>query len=303
MSRLHAVTVTLGRSALLVVGIALLVFFFLRIVPGDVVDVFSVEGDLTAAQAAAMRTELGLDAPVSRQLLIWTGDLLGGDFGTSVRYQRPVSDLILAAVPTTLVLGLGSFAFGVTLAIVLAIGAAMWPGSVFTLMVNAVNTWSIAVPTFCVGLLGILVFAIWLGWMPVLGNLWLPIIVIGLDIAGQLVKTLHEELKEATTSAHIRTARAKGLHPLRIVVFHLLPTAAPLALALSGLVLAGLVGGTLTMEVLFGLPGVGSLTLNGILGRDYPLIQATLLILALTVVMLNGLTDVLHALIDPRPGQ
>ena len=303
MNQAVAVVTTVGRSVLLVIAIGLLVFFFLRIVPGDVVDVFSVEGDLTEAQAAAMRAELGLDAPLGTQLVAWAGDLMSGNFGTSVRYQRPVGDLIQSAVPTTVIIGLGSFAFGVTLAIFLAIGAALWPRSIFPALVNVTNIWSIALPTFCVGLIGILVFSIWLRWMPVLGNLWLPIAVIGMDIAGQLVKTLHEELKEATTSAHVRTARAKGVHPLRIVVFHLLPTAAPLALALSGVVLAGLVGGTLTMEVLFGLPGIGSLTLNGIIGRDYPLIQATLLILALSVVVLNGVTDLLHKLIDPRPAQ
>lgn len=303
MTRTATVAATLIRSAFLVVAIALLVFLFLRIIPGDVVDVFAIEGDLTTEQAEQMRAELGLDAPVWQQLYIWAGDIVSGNLGTSVRYQRPVSDLVVSAIPTTVMVGLGSFVFGVSLAVFLAIGAALWPRSIFPALVNAVNTWSIAVPTFCVGLIGILVFAIWLRWMPVLGNIWLPIAVIGIDIAGQLVKTLHEELKEATTSAHIRTARAKGLHPLRIVVFHLLPTAAPLALALSGIVLAGLVGGTLTMEVLFGLPGIGSLTLNGILGRDYPLIQATLLLLALAVVVLNGITDLLNALIDPRPAQ
>lgn len=303
MKQTVAVATTLGRSGLLVIAIGILVFFFLRIVPGDVVDVFSVEGDLTAAQAEVMRQELGLDAPIIHQFAVWVGDLAAGEFGTSVRYQRPVGDLIVSAIPTTVAVGLGSFVFGVVLAITLAIGAALWPKSVFPFLVNAVNIWSIALPTFCVGLIGIIVFSIWLGWMPVLGNIWLPIVVIGMDIAGQLVKTLHEELKEATSSAHVRTARAKGVHPVRLIVFHLLPTAAPLALALSGIVLSGLVGGTLTMEVLFGLPGIGSLTLNGILGRDYPLIQATLLLLALAVVVLNGLTDLLHTLIDPRPAQ
>lgn len=303
MSRAATILAALARSAALVAAIVVLVFLFVRVAPGDAVDAKGVEGGLTAEQSAALRAELGLDAPLWRQLRLWVADAAAGDLGTSSRYARPVADLIVGAIPSTLRLAAGAFAIGVGLALVLAIGAALWPRSPFPLLVNAVNVWSIAAPTFCVGLVGILVFSVWLRWTPVLGNLWLPSLVIGLDIAGQIVKTLHEELKEATTRAHVRTARAKGLSPLRIVLFHLLPTAAPLTLSLSGLALAGLVGGTLTMEVLFGLPGVGSLTLNAIHGRDYPLIQATMLLLAVAVVAINAMTDLLQRLVDPRPAQ
>lgn len=170
-------------------------------------------------------------------------------------------------------------------------------------LVDAVNIWSIALPTFCVGVVGILVFSIWLGWLPVLGSMVLPVLIIGIDNAGQIVKALFEELREASTSAHVRTARAKGLGPLRIAFRHLLPTALPVALALSGLVLAGLVAGTLTMEILFGLPGLGSLTLNAIHGRDYPVIQAAIVVIALALVLINALADMLHRLIDPRPAR
>jgi peptide/nickel transport system permease protein len=303
MSRVAAILVALARAVALVAAIVVLVFLFVRVAPGDAVDAKSIEGGLTAEQADALRAELGLDAPLWRQLGAWVADAATGDLGTSSRYARPVADLILGAVPSTLRLAAGAFGLGVGLALVLAIGAALWPRSPFPALVDAVNVWSIALPTFCVGLVGILVFAVWLRWTPVIGNLWLPSLVIGLDVAGQIVKTLHEELKEATTSAHVRTARAKGLSPLRIVLFHLLPTAAPLTLSLSGLALAGLVGGALTMEVLFGLPGVGSLTLNAIHGRDYPLIQATMLLLAVAVVAINGATDLLQRLVDPRPAQ
>jgi peptide/nickel transport system permease protein len=134
----------------------------------------------------------------------------------------------------------------------------------------------------------------------VLGGMLLPVLIIGVDSAGQIVKPLCEEMREASTSAHVRTARAKGLSPLRVAVVHLLPTALPVALALSGLVLAGLVAGTLTMEVLFGLPGIGSLTLNAIHGRDYPVIQAAVVVIAVALVAINSLTDILHRLIDPR---
>jgi ABC-type dipeptide/oligopeptide/nickel transport systems, permease components len=157
-----------------------------------------------------------------------------------------------------------------------------------------------ALPTFCVGVVGILVFSIWLGWLPVLGGLLLPVLIIGIDNAGQIVKPLFEELQEAATAAHVRTARAKGLGPLRIALFHLLPAAVPVAMALSGLVLAGLISGTLTMEVLFGRSGIGSLVLNAIHGRDYPVIQAAVVVIALGLVAINAVVDLLHHWIDPR---
>jgi peptide/nickel transport system permease protein len=144
------------------------------------------------------------------------------------------------------------------------------------------------------------VFSVWLGWVPILGNLLFPILILGIDKAGQIVKPLYEELSEASTAAHVRTARAKGLNPLRIAVFHLLPTGVPVALAMSGLVLAGLVAGTLTMEVLFGLPGVGSLMLNAIHGRDYPVIQAAIVVIAVALVIINATMDLLHRALDPR---
>ncbi|WP_029007724.1 ABC transporter permease [Azospirillum halopraeferens] len=300
MSRLLSLLAPVLRAALLVAGITVLVFVLVRVVPGDVVDVLAVQGDLTDAQQADLRRHHGLDAAPAEQFAAWIARALDGDLGLSLRFRTPVIDLILHALPTTLLLTALSFAVGLTLALAVAVGAALWPQSRLAALVNAINVWSIAVPTFCVGVLGILVFCIWLRWMPVLGNLVIPVAVVGLDIAGQLVKPLHEELREAATAAHVRTARAKGLHPLRVVLFHVLPAALPVVLALSGLILAGLIGGTLTMEVLFGLPGIGSLALTAIHGRDYPLIQATILFLAVAVVLINLATDLLQRVLDPR---
>lgn len=300
MRSLSGLGFRLGKMLLQAAGIVVLVFLLARVVPGDVVDLKSVEGDLSAAQQQAMRTELGLDRPLAAQFLDWAGRAVRGDFGESLRFQRPVADMLRAALPSTLQFAALSFLTGMVLAVALAIGTAMTGNPSLAMLVDAVNIWSIALPTFCVGVVGILVFSIWLGWLPVLGSMVLPVLIIGIDNAGQLVKPLHEDLREAATSAHVRTARAKGLSPARIALAHLLPTALPVALALSGLVLAGLVAGTITMEVLFGLPGLGSLMLNAIHGRDYPVIQAAITVIAVAVVVLNALTDLLHRLIDPR---
>ncbi|MDQ8732346.1 ABC transporter permease [Bradyrhizobium sp. LHD-71] len=281
-------------------GIVVLVFFLSRIVPGDTVDMLAAQGDLTESQQQAMRHSLGLDRSAVQQFVSWAAAAAHGDFGESLRFKRPVADMLATALPTTLVFAGLSFLVGVGLAFGLAVGAVMTQSRAITALVDAVNVWSIALPTFCVGVVGILVLSVWLGWLPVLGGMLLPVLIIGIDSAGQMVKPLHEELREAATSAHVRTARAKGVSALRVALVHLLPAALPVALALSGLVLAGLVAGTLTMEVLFGLPGIGSLTLSAIHGRDYPVIQAAIVVIAVALVAINSVIDILHRLIDPR---
>lgn len=299
-ARLLGAGLGIARLSLQAAGIVVLVFFLCRVVPGDAVDRMALEGGLTTEQELALRQELGLDRSLPAQFVAWAGDAARGDFGTSMRYHRPVSDMLATALPPTLKLAGFSFLVGLALAIGLAVAATMTGSRWLAGLVNFVNVWSIALPTFCVGVIAILVFSIWLGWLPVIGGLLMPVLIIGMDNAGQIGKPLFEELREAATSAHVRTARAKGLSPVRIAVFHLLPTALPVALAMSGLVLAGLVAGTLTMEILFGLPGLGSLMLNAIHGRDYPVVQAAITVAAVGLVVVNGLMDLIHRAVDPR---
>jgi peptide/nickel transport system permease protein len=288
------------RQAMLLAGIAIAVFLLIRIVPGDVVDSMALEGSLDDDAIAALRAELGLDAGTLTQFRIWVSRALIGDFGNSLRFDRPASELILAALPTTLGLAALALAAGLVLGIVMAAAAALWPGSAVPSLVEILNLWSIALPTFCVGLAAILVFSVWLGWLPVIGQWLSPVLILAVDIAGQVAKPLHEDLKEAATASHIRTARAKGLSPARIVLRHLLPNALTTVVALGGLILAGLIGGALTMEVLFGLPGLGTLAYQAISGRDYPVIQAVVLVFAAGVVMVNWATDAIQRSLDPR---
>ena len=288
------------RQAMLLAGIAIAVFLLIRIVPGDVVDSMALEGSLDDEAIAALRAELGLDAGTLTQFRIWVSRALVGDFGNSLRFDRPASELILAALPTTLGLAALALAAGLALGIVMAAAAALWPGSALPSLVEILNLWSIALPTFCVGLAAILVFSVWLGWLPVIGQWLSPVLILAVDIAGQVAKPLHEDLKEAATASHIRTARAKGLSPARIVLRHLLPNALTTVVALGGLILAGLIGGALTMEVLFGLPGLGTLAYQAISGRDYPVIQAVVLVFAAGVVMVNWATDAVQRSLDPR---
>jgi peptide/nickel transport system permease protein len=295
-----SLALALLRQVVLLAAIAIAVFLLIRIMPGDVVDSMALEGSLDEEAVAALRADLGLDAGVIEQFRIWASRALTGDFGDSLRFDRPVAGLILAALPTTLTLAALALGTGLALGIGLAAAAALWPRSLLPALVEALNLWSIALPTFCVGLAAILVFSVGLGWLPVVGQMLSPVLILGLDIAGQLVKPLHEDLKEAATSAHIRTARAKGLAPARIVLRHLLPNALTTVVALGGLILAGLIGGALTMEVLFGLPGLGTLAFQAISGRDYPVIQAVVLVFAIGVAVVNALADLAQRALDPR---
>ena len=299
-AQLLSLAAVVSKSVFLIVGITVLIFVLVRAVPGDVVDVMAAEGGLTSDMQMVLREELGLAATWPQQFAVWVERAATGDLGKSLRFQRPVADIVVHALPVTLHLTVWSFLFGLVVGVGAATGAAIWPRSAFPSLVQGLNVWSIAMPTFCFGLICILIFVLWLRWMPLLGNMLLPLVIIGLDVAGQIAKPLYEDLKETSSAAFIRTARAKGLGWGRIVLRHILPNSLSVVLALSGVILAGLVGGTITMEVLFGLPGIGKLALDSIIGRDYPLIQAVILVLALSVVVINLATDLIGRLIDPR---
>lgn len=300
MGRFTSVLSAVLRGIVQAACIIALTFFLCRVMPGDVVDVLGLEGGLTADQQAEMRRALGLDQPLLTQFFAWVSHALSGDFGQSLRFDQPVSSMLANALPVTMKLALLAFAIGVGLALLLSIAATAFRARWIDALIDGVNVWSIAVPTFCAGFGAIFLFSIWLGWLPVIGGLLMPVLIIGIDNAGQIVKSLREELKEAMMLPHVRTARAKGLSPWRIAIAHVLPAAAPIMLALSGLALGGLVAGSLTMEVLFALPGIGSLTLNAIHGRDYPIILAAVTVIAVALVLINTVVDIVHRLIDPR---
>lgn len=300
MKKLLHLVGELGKGLLQCAAIVTLTFIFCRTIPGDAVDVLGIEGGLTAEQALAMRREMGLADPWFVQFLHWLEAAANGDLGTSLRFGRPVAEMIANALPVTLKLAGESFVLGLALALFLALYSVIRKNKWGERWVEILNTWSIAMPTFCAGVICILIFSIWLGWLPVLGSFVLPVIIMALDNGGQIVKPLSEELKESACLPHIRTARAKGLAPLRIALYHILPNTTGILLSLSGLVLGSLVAGTLTMEILFGLPGLGSLTLNAIHGRDTPVVLACVAFIAVCLVLINTAVDILRQMADPR---
>lgn len=298
--RALAVARAVAAAISAILGMTVIVFFLLRVAPGDIVDQVASEGGFSTSMMEEMRRELGLDRPVWEQLLQWLAHVLQGDFGMSLRFQQPISDMLAGAVMPTVSLAIPAFAIGLFLGVSLAVGAAAWPRSGLRAIVETINVWSIAVPTFCVGFVGILVFVLWLRWTPLSGNIWLPALVTGIDIAGQFAKPLLEDLDEQLSSPYVRTAVAKGLSRLVIICRHVLPNAVSTLLALSGLVMGGLAGGTLTMEVLFGHAGLGKLALDSVLARDYPVTQAAVVVIAAAVILINVAMTSLARFVDPR---
>ncbi len=290
----------LGRQLFAIAVIAFTLFLLVRAAPGDITDYYAARGDYDAAALTALRADLGLDQSLATQFQRWLAHASQGDFGESMRYGSPVSAMLGEALPHTLRLAALSLAFGLAVGVGLAILALACPRLRLGALIEGLNVWSIAVPSFCTGVLGILLFSIWLKWLPIRGQMLLPVVILGLDIAGQIGKPLYEELKETARAGFVRTARAKGLSAWRITWRHVLPKCLSQVIALSGVILGGLVGGALTMEALFAHPGLGGLTLEAIRSRDYPVIQIAVMVLAAFVVLVNLAAAALQRWADPR---
>ncbi|HEY4200189.1 MAG TPA: ABC transporter permease [Devosiaceae bacterium] len=297
---LGAIGIDVLRSALIALGIIVFTFFVIRMIPGDVVDVRGLEGSLTYSQQSAMREDLGLNKPWLTQFGEWTGMILSGDLGDSSRYNRPIVDLLAIVLPSTLLLGATALVIGLIFGIAIPTLACLFPRSIFVGIVEFITIWSITMPTFSIGIVSVIVFAVWLHWIPAIGNFVVPAIILGADATGSLAKMLYEDMKDIEAAEYIRAARAKGLSRTRIVLRHVLPNALTVTIALAGLMLAGIFTGAITMEVVFGLPGLGTMTLQAIQGRDYPVVQAIIIWLGLAVILANLITDIIRKLVDPR---
>jgi peptide/nickel transport system permease protein len=294
----------LGLALPTIAGVLVLTSLLLHLVPGDPVDVMLGEGT-GGAEREQLRSALGLDRPAWSQLVDFTRGALQGDLGRSIVSGEPVGRLLLERYPATLELTGGALAFALLIAVPLGAGAAARPGALLdraSLALAAVQT---ALPTFCLGPLLILVFAVELPWFPVAGrgglaSLVLPALTLGLGMGAVLSRQLCGALRAALALDCVRTARAKGLRPRRVFVVHALPNALSATLTVLGLQLGGLLAGAIVTETIFAWPGLGRLLMQAIGTRDYPLVQGCVLAIAATYVLVNLLTDLVQAAIDPR---
>lgn len=297
--------ITRLASALFVIfGVCTLVFFFLHLVPGDPVEVMLGE----AAQPAdreALRQSLGLDQPLPVQYGHYLGQLLRLELGTSLYSQQPVSEMLAERIPATAELAVAALIVAVLIAFPLGVLAAVRKGSHWDQSAMGLSLLGVSIPNFLMGPILILVFSLWLGWFPVSGrdgllSLVLPALTLGTAMAAILSRMVRATLLETLGEDYIRTARAKGLSERLVIWRHALRNALLPVITLLGLQLGVLLGGAVITEVVFSWPGLGQLTIESIQRRDYPVVQACVLLISLTYVVVNTLTDLVYGWLDPR---
>lgn len=291
-------------AAIVVLGVSSLVFFLIHLVPGDPVEVMLGES-AQPADRAALRHALGLDQPVVVQLLDYFSGLLRFDLGTSLHTQRPIADLLLERLPATIELTIAALLIAVAIAFPLGVLSAVRKDSAWDHGARVVSLLGISIPHFWLGPLLILVFSLWLGWLPVSGregmaSLVLPALTLGTALAAILSRMVRATLLETLGEDYVRTARAKGLAEHAVILRHALRNALLPVITVLGLQLGALLGGAIVTEMVFSWPGLGQLTIEAIHRRDYPVVQACVLLISVTYVGVNTLTDLAYAWLDPR---
>ena len=301
---LHFILTRFASAVFVIIGVSILVFLLIHLVPGDPVEVMLGES-AQPADREALRHALGLDLPIHQQLFNYFGNLLQFDLGTSLHSKRPITELLAERLPATIQLAFAGLLVAVIIAFPLGIIAAIRRNTWWDHGAMGVALIGVSMPNFWLGPLLILVFSLWLGWLPVSGHegwaaLILPAITLGTAMAAILSRMIRASLLEVMDEDFIRTARAKGLKERRVVLKHGLSNALLPVITILGLQLGILLGGAVITEIVFSWPGIGQLTIDSINRRDYPVVQACILVIALIYVVVNTLTDVVYALIDPR---
>jgi peptide/nickel transport system permease protein len=288
------------------------IFVLLRLVPGD--PALALAGpDATPETISAIRLDLGLDQPMPLQYVSWLKHVVTGDLGNSILARRPVTDLIGQALPASVELLLASTLLAVILGGTLGVLAAMHRGRWPDVLLSSANALFIGVPGFWLGLLATIFFTLILGWLPpggrvdplqdpglALRSLALPALVLGLGQGAVIARFTRATVLEVLADPFVLTARGKGLRNRQVVARHALPNALIPVVTIIGVQMGHLLGGAVVIESVFAWPGMGRLAVNAISGRDYPVVQAVVLMLVAAFVLLNLGTDLLYGYLDPR---
>jgi peptide/nickel transport system permease protein len=310
----------LAASLLLLYLILTTTFFLLHLAPGSPAGLMAEDGRISLEQRENLRRIYGLDRPLPVQYARWLGAVLRGNWGTSFSLQRPVAAVILDALPATLLLAGAALLVEQAAGVGLGIAAAKRNGSAFDHLVRVLSLLLESQPVFWLGLMAILLFSLAWPVLPaghmrsvgagdlgpiarlsdLLWHLILPAVVLGLSSMGSMIRYVRGSLLEILGQEYIRAARAKGLSERRVIWMHALRNALPPLLQVLAISLAGLLSGALVTEVVFSWPGIGRLTFEAIVSRDYPVVLATTAFGAVVVLLANLMADVLHALSDPR---
>jgi peptide/nickel transport system permease protein len=298
-----------GRRLLLAVPTLLLmsivVFISVRLVPGGPVQVMLGLAQTNPAAVARLTRELGLNLPLWQQYASWLSGVVRGDFGTSLFTGEGVATMIAQRFPNTLALVASSMLISIVLGVVGGVAAAVHKGGWVDLLVTFAAVLGVSLPGFWFGLMLILLFAVDLHWLPVAGAgglryLVLPAFTLGVTTASVVARFVRASVVEALREDYIRTARAKGLSPMRVNYKHALRNALIPVVTLVGLQVGGLLSGAFVVESVFGYAGIGQLTVQALQERDFPVIQAVTLMVATIYVLVNLAVDIVYSAIDPR---
>ena len=295
-----------------VVVVAVFVFLLLRLTAGDPAAI--IAGDnANAQQVADIRERLGLDEPILTQFTTWVGRTVRGDLGESFFFKKTVAELVSERLEPTLALSIGALVLAVAIAVPLGIVAAWKRGTWIDRGVMGFSALGFSLPTFVIGYGLMYIFAIELAWLPVQGyqrlrdgfggfilRLILPSLTLGIIYVALIARITRTSVLETLNADHVRTARAKGLAELPVLLRHVLRNAAVPIVTVIGIGVALLIGGVVVTESVYTIPGLGRLTVDAVLARDYPTVQAVVLLFSLVYVLINLVVDVVYVLLDPR---
>ncbi len=302
----------LAQAAPVLLIVAVLTFFLMHLLPGDPAVV--IAGPEASKEAVEqIRRQLGLDLPLHEQLAVWLGHLARGDLGRSLLLNQPVTEAVLERLPVTLSLALVSFMITLPLGIGAGVVAACFRNTWFDSAVMLLALLGVSLPSFWVAILSIILFSVTLGWLPSSGYVpiaqgvwpWFaallqPAFILALFQIGFLARITRSAMLDVLDQDYIRTARAKGVSEWKTISKHAFRNTLIPVVTVCGIIISLLIGGSVVIEQVFALPGIGRLIVQAIINRDYPVVQGTLLLLGFVFVLLNLAIDVLYTFVDPR---
>lgn len=300
------------HAVFIVWGVATLVFFLIQMIPGDPV-VLMLGEDYTPAAARELEQKLGLDQPIHVQYLRWWSNVLQGDLGRSIASGESVGEAIKTGFPKTLSITLISFIIGIMISVPAGVIAALQRNKPIDYVVSIIAFIGVSMPSFWFGIVLIILFAVQLGWLPAVGyspisegfwewfkHLILPSIAVGTGFSAILMRFVRNGLLEVLGSDYVRTARAKGLTEWRVIGLHALRNSLVPVVTVAGIQLALLLNGTVIIEIVFSIRGMGRILVSAIFSKDYPVVQAMVLLVAVIFVMANLIVDIVYTFLDPR---
>jgi peptide/nickel transport system permease protein len=296
------------------VGVSLLIFLLVRLLPGTIVDILTgTEGQLSAAQKAAVMHSFGLDQPLPVQYAFWVASMAHGNFGVSFRSGQPVSGLLASRLPITIELALLCVASVAIVGVPLGILASVSRSIRVKTVVQIIGLLGLSVPNFWIAVLLIIVASYLFHWLPALiyvppwaqpwvnlQQMFLPVLSLSLGLVAVVVRMTRSSMLEVLGQEFVKVAQAKGVRPFGVLLRHALRNALIPIVTVLGLQVGYLLGGVVITEQIFGLPGLGWMLLNGVYQRDYPVVQGTVMLFALTFVVVNLGVDLIYTYLDPR---